>query len=275
MTEQSTLELAPLVTACTQEYATSGLYTGMNITIDLTTQQGRWELVVLALLLAARISESVVERTFQLLRESGLLEYERVLIQRLTDVTQTQEILQAEYRALINRNRKVMAIYSNAKWLADYYDGDIQRIYDSCYPEEDVDDPTMATEEAAADAASELIRRLRKLQQIDSRARWISRVMLEAELWPQVPVAATVYFDRHVRCVLQRLGVIATGQLQDQLHAAEEAIEALFNNDTIGLSRLGKYVCQKHDPVLCAQKCCLYEYCSYRQKTECRDDGEY
>lgn len=89
--------------------------------------------------------------------------------------------------------------------------------------------------------------------------------MREAEVWPLVPVQATVYFDRHVRCVLQRQGLITTGQLQDQLQDAEEVIERLFDGDTIGLSRLGRFVCQKHDPLLCEDKCGLYEYCSYRQ----------
>jgi hypothetical protein len=263
-------DFAILAKLCTEEYATPKRYTGMNVTIDLTTQQGRWELVVLALLLAARISETVAEHTFHLLRECGLLVFDRVLKQGLADVTQTQEILQTEYRALINRNRKVMAIYANAKWLKEHYQGDIQNIYDSCFnvTTTQSEDAADLYEEEATSAGKELTRCLRQLHQIDNRARWICRVMKEAELWPLVPVESTIYFDRHVRCVLQRQGLVSSGPLKDQLQDAEDAIGYLFGGDTIGLYRLGKYLCQKHDPALCKEKCCLYESCGYRNSPE-------
>lgn len=238
------------------EYHTPGVYRGLHVTIDLTNAQGRWELVVLALLLAARVSEAVAEYAFVLLREGGLLSFGRVLAQTPVDMIRMREILEAEYRALIDRSCKISAIYSNARLLEQSYRGDLQNAY------------LQHTHQGAAcdgkSASLNLLRSLRQLHQINNRAAWICRTMAEAGLWVNLPPEATAYYDRHVRCALYRLGLIDDTSVSGAVsNNSEVAVRELFGGDTIPLYRMGRFLCLPADPDLCTAKCAVTRFCRY------------
>ena len=67
-----------------------------ELRIDLATAQGRWELLVLAVLLGARVTERVVERTFAKLRDVGLLDPRALTVSPESARDALRAVLQAE-----------------------------------------------------------------------------------------------------------------------------------------------------------------------------------
>jgi endonuclease III len=254
-------ELAGLVRSSVAGLVAPGRYTGLRVEIDLENRQGRWELLVLGVLLAARVSEEVAEAAFDALRQEGLLVWPEVMGGSADDQARLSEVLVREYRAVIDRERKAAAIKANAALLAEQWQGDLHAIYTAL-----VEEPVAQGTSDVAAASQQLLRALRQFRQIDTRARWICRVCREAGIWPLLAEEVTVYYDRHVRLALQRLGLLKETGLWPAIRRDMEAqVSALFGFDTASLYKLGRFLCLPSDLRLCRSKCLAYPYCAYRK----------
>ncbi|MGI6081586.1 MAG: hypothetical protein ACOYEP_01760 [Limnochordia bacterium] len=240
--------LAERVCHLVEGLETPGFYKGLHIQIDLTNPQGRWELLVLAVLLAARVSESVAETAFEALQRHGLLDLERMRLMRSQDTHQVGEILHGEYRGIVDRGKKAAALFANAQMLHDIYDGDLNRLYE------------------LGRTSAEVVPMLQQFKQIHTRARWLCRSMHEAGLWTDLAKDEVVFLDSHVRRALSRLGLVDNNQAWPRLkQEMYKVITDLFDGDTTCLYRLGRYVCSVIEPETCNGQCPLRDICLYAQ----------
>jgi endonuclease III len=242
----ATESLAERVCGLVQGLETPGLFQGLQVQIDLTNSQGRWELLVLGVLLAARVSEAVAETTCEALRQNGLLDLGRMLQMREQDMHRLGEVLGAEYRGIVDRGKKGMALYENAQRLHDVYGGDLNRLYEQSY------------------ASREVVQALQEFRQIHTRARWVCRCMHEAGLWTSLSRSEMLYCDAHVRRALVRLGLVdgtkAWAVVKEEIQGV---VDRVFDGDTTCLYRLGRYKCLSSEA--CNPRCSLVDLCSYMQ----------
>ncbi|HEX6970976.1 MAG TPA: hypothetical protein VF234_02010 [Limnochordia bacterium] len=225
----------------------AGIYRTSRIAIDLGTAQGRWELLALAVLSAARVRESIAEEAFSALREEGWL-----LLDRLTGDERASEeaitaILERRYRAVVSKRAKAAALVRNARRLSSEWGGDLQALYRHAAGDERV-----------------LVAALQRFDQLHSRALWLCRVMAIHGGWAVGPTA-TRFLDAHVRRPLERLGFLAGGRSSGpiQHHQAWEAIDRYFEGDTAQLYRHGKELCAHDDVTLCRAHCGLIDACRF------------
>jgi len=217
----------------------STTYEGFYVHIDLTAPQGRWELLALAVLLAARVSETVAEITFQSLKDRGLLDLWRLYQASATDIQQVHEIIALEYRAFTPRERKAEALIHNAGLLINGYDGDLDNIYRSYLAgrRETVDNRKGV-------GLPGLSKMIAQFTQVGQRSRWLCRTMHEAGLWTQAELGDRYFIDNHVYRAALRLGLI-TAHTPWTLAKEEidEVVARLFEGDPIYLYKLGRYFC--------------------------------
>lgn len=212
--------------------------------VDLRTTQGRWELVVLAVLTGARVREEVAVRTFRALRQQGLLRFE-VLSTDEDARAGVHEVFHRHYRALGDRRAKADALIENARRLVDEWQGDLNNLYlDS------LKDGGLAS-------------RLRQFAQIDRMALWVCRTLKVRGIWPAAPIEDCLYIDRPVRLPLERLPLGYGGLEEERARRALELIEELFEGDVFPLYLQGTSLCAQDDVETCLSECPVAPWCRF------------
>lgn len=227
----------------------SPIYTVGDDAIDLTTPQGRWELLALAVLRGARVQETVVERTFHELREAGLLKFARAAAGRSNDRRKTLAILERSYRALGKKESKADAIFENAARLAERWSGDLNRLYDSVRGDDQA-----------------LVAELQSFRQIRQTAYWIARTMRVHGIWSDVGVEAIRHFDRSTRLPIDRLGLApppGDERTRRQPERTAAIVDGLLDGDPLPLFLNGATLCSQDDPATCLCECPVAAWCSY------------
>lgn len=222
-------------------------FAGGLVEIDLRTPTGRWELLALAVLLAAKVKERVAEAAFLALREAGLLDLTRLARGGPDERQAIVSVLRAHYRGLISKEAKAEALCANARRLMDRWGGDLSAVYRAAEGEDRL-----------------VVAELQRFQQLHSRALWLCRVMTLHGGW-SMGTQATRFLDAHVRRVLGRLGLVAEGSRPWSASQAEcwEVIERYFSGDTTALYRHGRELCAADDLALCRARCGLLPFCSF------------
>ncbi len=232
-----------------REGASRGPIVEQAVEIELTTAQGRFELLVLALLHAARVREHIAEVTFLELRRRGLLELARIARWAPEDLAEMGEVLRDSYKALADKNRKMEAIFHNARILRDRFAGDLEN---ACTPGKVAPEAT--------------IRALQGFWQIKDKAYWICREMRRHGVWRDLDPAACHAVDLHVKLALWRLGFVGW----DASHLGEvssrdcqEALKRYFV-DSLLVYLQGSRLCSRWNPSLCRRSCQVIDFCRWR-----------
>lgn len=213
--------------------------------VNLSTAQGRWELVVLAILSGARIRDEVIAETFRTLRRRGLLRLEVLL--RPEARQEVHNVFQRHYRALGDRRAKAEALVENARYLVERWNGDLSNLY-----------------LAARERGSGLVPELRKLAQIDRMALWICRSLKVRGIWPEVSNEECRYVDRSVRLPLERLPVgYGDENGEERARRALALVDALFEGDILPLHLQGESLCAQDDVVTCLGECPVAPWCRF------------
>lgn len=225
--------------------------------VDLTIPQGRWELLVLALLRAARVREEVVAATFVALRKARLLDLDRLADGSDSVRREVEGVFALHYKALGSKEAKIDALMANARRLRDVWGGDLHNVY-----------------EAAADD-EELLAELRRFRHINRIALWICRTLRAHGVWPRVGARASAYQDRAVRTPVERLRLAAVAgaePFEPAIHSgaglaeeAERIVRGLFDGDVLWLYLHGSTLCLQDDPNVCYAECPVSSWCSFPQ----------
>lgn len=223
------------------------IFVGSLVEIDLRTLTGQWELLALAVLLAAKVKERVAETAFLALREAGLLDLARLARGGLDERQAIFSVLREHYGGPISKEAKADALCANARRLVDRWGGDLSAVYRAA----EGDDRLVVAE-------------LQRFQQLHSRALWLCRVMTVYGGW-SMGSQATRFLDAHVRRVLGRLGFVTEGSRPWSASQAGcwEVIERYFDGDTTALYRHGKELCAADDLAVCRSRCGLLPFCSF------------
>lgn len=228
-----------------------------ELAIDLATPEGKWELLVIALLRAARVKEETVAETFHALKTQGLLSIDclAVRVEGDDDVrSRVLDVFHRSYKALGRKEAKVEALFFNASLLVDRWDGDLNNLYE------------------AADDDQALIAMLQEFRQIRRVALWIGRTLRVHGVWPDVGVEASRYVDRFVRLPIERLGLTTDPhESQGFPQIAEETAEvvaSLFGGDVVPLYLHGYTLCAQNEPRVCLLECPVAAWCRYPQQGE-------
>lgn len=219
--------------------------------VDLATAQGRWELLVLAILKGARVRDQVVIDTFGALKDEGLLDYVRTITNPHVHRESVLAVLHKEYRALVRKEVKADAIVHNAQRLEQEWQGDLNTLYERYYN----DDQVLLTE-------------LRSFQQIDRMALWICRTMRLHGVWPHVGAQACRYHDKYTRLPLKRLYGLCGADSHDSMALEEhwqDLTDRLFYGDLCTLYLQGFHLCNQNDIDVCLSECPAASWCSFPQ----------
>lgn len=212
--------------------------------VDLRTAQGRWELVVLAVLMGARARHEVIAETFHALRERDLIRLEVLAGGEVRDGV--HQVFQTQYRALCDRRSKADALVENARYLVHTWNGELNNVYAASL-ERDVD----------------LVRELQRFIQIDRMALWICRTMKVCGIWPDVRDADCCYIDRSVRLPLERLPMKYEGLEEERARRALALIDQLFAGDVLPLHLQGSLLCAQDDVETCLSECPVASWCRF------------
>lgn len=223
-----------------------------SVLIDLSTKEGKRDLLVIALLRGARVTEEVVEATFNQLKGEGLLSSDRLLTKDSRAKQSIRRIFEKTYKALGHREAKVEALFDNAQLLQSAWDGDLQKLYET------------------ASGDDELIGALQQFRQINRMAYWICRTMYIHGIWPKVGPDARRYVDRPVRLPLQRLGIIdpmdSTSGFRHSVEEVDQAVGKWFAGDVVPLYLHGSQLCVKDDLNVCLAKCPVSTWCAFSKR---------
>lgn len=228
-----------------------GIYRSSDVLIDLNAPQGRSEMLVLAVLKAAKIREGVAEKAFLALRSEGLLAQERLVEADPADIERVETILREQYRAQISKRAKTEALFQNQRRLVEDWGGDLHHVY-----------------LAHRGDGSAIVTSLQQFQQIASRAVWLCREMAAAGVWKGLAPESTAYLDIHVRQPLFRLGLAKTCKGTSWENIRQEcmyAIDQYFDGDLIALARHGSTLCRQEALHVCQTECTVNRACSFWQ----------
>lgn len=233
-----------------------GIFRAGEVMIDLSTSQGRSEMLALAVLKAAKIREGVAEKAFLALRSEGLLAQERLIGGDPADIERVETILREEYRAQISKRAKAEALFHNQQWLAEQWGGDLHYIYLAHLSDD-----------------SAIVATLQQCKQLAGRALWLCREMAAAGVWPGLTPESTAYLDIHVRQPLLRLGFVQQdgGTTWDNIRReCFQVIDHYFGGDLIPLARHGSTLCRQEALHVCQTECTVKNACSFwrEQATE-------
>ncbi len=250
-TDAQRLEIVKRISAFWNGVKLSPVLDVEDVTVDLTSAQGRWELLVLALLRAARVNEAVANRTFATLKREELLCLRELSAESTALRMRIDAVFESRYRALGRREDKVNALFKNAKLLVDRWDGDLSNLY------------------VAAGDDRELIRLLQEFHQVKRIALWVVRTLRVHGVWVDAGVSASAYMDRWVRLPESRLGLSdaphggdeRSAPIQTELTAA--MVNELFNGDVLPVFLQGYSLCAQNDPEVCLAECPVASWCSF------------
>lgn len=217
--------------------------------IQLGTAQGRFELLALAVLHAARVREHIAEATFLELRRRGLLELGRIARWLPEDLAELGEVLRVHYKALADKNRKMEAIFHNARILRDSFGGELEN---ACHPGKVAPEVT--------------IRALQGFWQIKDKAYWICREMRRHGVWGDLDPGACHAVDIHVKLALWRLGLAGWDASHLGEVSARDCQETLrrWFADSLPVYLQGIRLCSRWNPRLCRKQCRVIDFCRWR-----------
>gem|GEM_PF-2297430 len=231
--------------------------------VDLAAPSGRWELLVLAVLLGARVTNRVVERTFATLRNQGLLDLERLACGGEGLRHALEEVFRTEYHALGNKAGKIEALIDNARRLVEVWDGDLHAIYLAArkrVQEEPASREATATGQPGPVAAAEhgvdekmLIQSLQEFKHVKQLAFWVCRTLKAHGIWRDLGPWATGYHDRYTRLPLERLGI------------EHDSFDLRSQAGVMALYLQGYNLCSQDDVKVCLNECPVAAWCSFAQ----------
>lgn len=221
------------------------------VTVDLATAEGRWQLLILAVLRGARVRERVVEETFVALVARGLTDLRRLALGGPSTKTQLLEVFAAHYRALGHREAKVEALMANAALLQNEYGGDLHSLYLASPGEPDA-----------------LIKALQRFKQVEQVAYWICRTLKVHGIWPDLGPEATQYFDRYTDLPVERLGLRSSFDDERAGTAAMRFAARRLQGDPVPLYLHGLILCSQNEISICRSECPLAPECRHVQKAE-------
>lgn len=221
------------------------------VTVDLSTAEGRWHLLVLAVLRGARVRERVVEETFAALIQRDLIDFGRLVRADHATKSRLLSVLSQTYRALGNREAKVEAFIANAAILQREYAGDLHNVYLAVQGE-----------------ATPLIQSLQRFKQVGRVAYWICRTLKVHGIWPDVGAEATQFLDRSTDLPLQRLGIVDKDQEERSGRAALRFVVQHLRGDVTPLHLQGLVLCSQGEAAVCLSECPLASRCPFPQKGE-------
>lgn len=214
--------------------------------VDLKTSEGKWELLILAVLIGARVRERVVEQTFGILKREGLLRREPLINGDVRTKERLIQLFRTHYKALGNRRAKVEALFWNARYLEKTWGGDLDQIY-----------------QKSGKDKSQLIQQLREFQQIGRVAYWICRTLHAHGIWDGVAVDSTWYFDRYPNLPLSRLGFLDHGNRRTKPNEIKGVLRQWFEGDVVSLYMHGLVLCSQDNPNACLAECPVSSWCKY------------
>ncbi len=225
--------------------ASNGMYRNGLVSIDCCTAQGRWELLVLALLLGGLVRAESAESSFLVLRNRGLLELDILANPDSELAGDIQTVLNEHYRGVADRRAKAEAIVQNARFIAVQFGGDLQNIY-------------------LRHRNTGVVPVLRAMAQLDKLSLWFAQKMKAAGVWSELPAADTCYIDRYVRMAVGKLGLLEQGLVnwrQVSPAAALDVVSQLFQYDALPLQYLGKELCSQENLDVCRSRCPVQGQC--------------
>ena len=222
-----------------------------SLTIDLGSPEGRWQLLLLAVLRGARVRERVVEETFVAIVESGLSDIRQLALGTPAIRAGLIEVLAEKYRALGHREAKADALMANAALLQEEYEGDLHTLYLAHRGEPEA-----------------LIRALQRFKQIGQVAYWICRTLKVHGVWPDLSPAATQFFDRYTDLPLRRLGLMPGLEEERSGSGVMRFVTKYFQGDVIPLYLHGLVLCSQDRVSICHAECPLVAECGFPQKAE-------
>lgn len=101
-----------------------------RVGINLKSEKGRFEMIVLGILYSAPVEANIAEDTFRSLRTRGLTDMDKILRDKGRK-TEIYNILTRCYPAKVNKSRKTNFIMESAKFIAHECDGDILNLTDT------------------------------------------------------------------------------------------------------------------------------------------------
>ncbi len=221
-----------------------------QITIDLSTAAGRFELLIYTILSGAKVRRAILDQTFQALREAGLVNSVRLAQQNLQDKEKVKTILSCYYRALTSHVRKVQAIFAAGTTVEQQYAGDIGTLYT-----------------VAAGDSKNIIKGVREFAGINLQASWFCREMKLAGVWADLDQAVCLIVDPEIKVPLWYLGFAGVDSyfLRDvPLRECFQALERYFGGDPFPVLIKSRWYCQKGDSSLCKAQCSVFEVCQIR-----------
>ena len=221
-----------------------------QVKIDLSTAEGRFELLVYTILSGAKVRRTVLDQTFQELREAGLVNSIRLAQQDLQDKEEVKEVLSCNYRALTSHIRKIQAIFQAGINVEQQYSGDIGTLYAI----------------AAGDSGS-VIKRVREFAGINLQASWFCREMKLAGVWADLDRSICLIVDPEIKVPLWYLGFAGVDSyfLRDvPVRECFQALERYFGGDPFPVLIKSRWYCQKGDSSLCKGQCSVFEVCQIR-----------
>lgn len=221
--------------------------------IDLSTRVGRWELLVLAVLRAARVREYVVTSTFAALKGEGVLQGDGLIADTPRNREKALKVMKSFYKALAHKAAKVEALFDNYARLESMWAGDLNNVY-----------------AAAAGDASTIIGHLTEFKQIGKMAYWICRTLKAHGVWPEPGREATRYDDRPVYLPLRRLGLITDFDRMCNSQHMERILTEL-DGDVLPLYFQGQTLCSQNNVDVCLAECPVASWCTF-PRTD-RGDG--
>ena len=223
--------------------------------VDVSTPQGRWELLALAVLLGAPVPRHRVEDTFCTLRRHGLLDLEEVAAAQAHWVQAVDEILAVLYRGPVRRSAQRERLVRAARRLLDRFGGDLQGLWDG------------------ADGDPGRCRGLLResFDGVDRVASWVLREMGRKGAWPGAHRhPAALYVDAHVRRVLENLELLdASGTPQE----AERLVHAAFGGDGTALFYHGRERCGRRSLAVCLKHCPVSRFCAQLRRWAAWGEG--
>lgn len=211
--------------------------------VDVSTPQGRWELLVLAILSAAPLPRFRVEETFCALRRFGLLEFQAVCRGGSEWARSVDEVMETTYRGRVRRVERRERLQQAAAILQERFQGDLNRLWEHA--------------QRQPDAAVQLVRS--HFHGLARSAAWLVREMGRLGQWPEAHRHPAVQVtDSYVRKVLVNLGIASPSS---PVRVVQTVVNRHFRGESWVLFSHGKDRCGRRSLGVCLRHCPITNLC--------------
>ena len=231
--------------------------------LDVDDPEGRWQLLALAVLLAAPVPREAAEATFCRLRREGLLSLDRAAGEEPGWAEAVDAVMEAAYRGRADRRLQRQRLQAAARTLRSRWGGDLDRVW----------------REAGGDPEQAVGLLRRELKGIDRMAAWLVREMGRLGRWPRAHRHPAAFFaDAGLREAAANLGMMpvqgAPGSRRRLESALQEVVARHFGGDSTVLSSQGRALCSARQAAVCLSRCPVSRYCRAWDPTRRPDTGE-